>query len=142
MNVKIKRVHQNAKVPTFATGCSAGLDCYAPIDDILMPRERKLIPLGFILSIPEGYEAQVRPRSGMALKDGIMVSNSPGTIDADYRGEVGVILWNTSDTEFHIKEGMRICQLVFNRYEVPYFLEVSEVDKTERGEGGFASTGR
>jgi dUTP pyrophosphatase len=115
----------------------ANLD--APIT--LMPLERQLIPTGLYIALPEGYEAQIRPRSGLALKHGITVLNSPGTIDADYRGEIKVILINLSNTPFVINDGERIAQMIIARHEVVEWEAVEELDETSRGEGGFGSTG-
>lgn len=109
---------------------------------VLQPLQRALIPTGLRMTLPEGYEAQVRPRSGLALKHGITVLNSPGTIDADYRGEVGVILVNLSQEPFTINDGERIAQLVVARHEQPEIIEVDTLDATERGEGGFGHTGK
>lgn len=115
----------------------ANLD--APVT--LRPMERKLIPTGLHIALPEGYEAQVRPRSGLALKHGLTVLNAPGTIDADYRGEIGVVLINLSDADFVVNDGERIAQLVIARYEQAAFVEVESLDETERGEGGYGHTG-
>ena len=133
----------NNELPAYETIGSAGLDIRAFIEEsiTLKPLERKLIKTGLFLEIPEGFEAQVRPRSGLALKNGITVLNSPGTIDADYRGEVGVILINLSNQEFTIENGERIAQIVFAKVEQAEWLEVKSLSETERGEGGFGSTG-
>jgi dUTP pyrophosphatase len=119
------------------------MDLRANIDAAitLKPMERKLIPTGLFMALPEGYEAQVRPRSGLALKHGITVLNSPGTIDADYRGEVGVILINLSQEDFIINDGERIAQMVIARHETADFEQVEVLDDTERGEGGYGHTG-
>lgn len=108
---------------------------------VLHPLERKLIPTGLFIALPVGYEAQIRPRSGLALKKGITVLNSPGTIDADYRGEIGVILINLSNEDFVVEDGERICQMVIARHEQAEWVEVAELDATERGAGGFGHTG-
>lgn len=131
-------------MPQYETSASAGLDLKANIDEliVLKPLERVLIKTGLFLEIPEGYEAQVRPRSGLALKNGITVLNAPGTIDADYRGEVGVILINLSSVDFTIQPGERIAQLVFAKFEQAQWNNVTELSETERGEGGFGSTGK
>ncbi len=131
-------------LPSYATPLSAGMDLRANLDApvILQPLERRLIPTGLRMALPAGYEAQVRPRSGLALKHGIGVLNSPGTIDADYRGEVGVILVNMSSEPFVVNDGERIAQMVIARHEQPALVEVSALDATERGEGGFGHTGR
>ena len=119
------------------------MDLRANIDEpiVLHPLERKLIPTGLHIALPEGYEAQVRPRSGLALKKGITVLNSPGTIDADYRGEVGVLLINLSQEDFVINDGERVDQMVIARHEQGEFVEVEVLDETERGEGGYGHTG-
>jgi dUTP pyrophosphatase len=134
----------NNKLPEYETMRSSGLDLKAFIDDeiIIKPLERYLVPTGLYISIPEGYEAQVRPRSGLAFKHGITVLNTPGTIDSDYRGEIKVILINLSNDSFVIKSGERICQLVFAKVEKVNWLEVNILDETIRGEGGFGHTGR
>lgn len=130
-------------LPTYATALSAGMDLRANITEpiVLKPLERCLVPTGLFMALPEGYEAQVRPRSGLALKKGITVLNSPGTVDADYRGEVGVILVNLSNEEFIIEDGERIAQMVIARYEQVEWEEVEVLSDTERGAGGFGHTG-
>ena len=127
----------------YATPQSAGMDLRANIDEsvTLQPLERHLFPTGLRISLPEGYEAQVRPRSGLALKHGITVLNSPGTIDADYRGEVGVVLVNVSNEPFTVEPGERIAQMVIARHEQAEFVVVEELDATERGEGGYGHSG-
>lgn len=142
MQVKIINTSQN-DLPKYETPASAGIDVRANLTTaiVLKPLERILVKTGLFLEIPEGYEAQVRPRSGLALKNGITVLNSPGTIDADYRGEVGVILINLSNQEFTIENGERIAQIVFAKVEQAEWLEVNSLSETERGEGGFGSTG-
>ncbi len=131
-------------LPKYETKDSAGLDlkavCEKPI--ILKPLERQIIKTGLHIALPEGYEAQIRPRSGLAAKHGISVLNSPGTIDADYRGEIGVILVNLSQDDFEITHGMRIAQMVIAKFEQAEFIEVNQLDETERGKGGFGSTGK
>ncbi len=131
-------------LPEYATPQSAGMDLRANLDApvTLLPLERRLIPTGLRMALPAGYEAQVRPRSGLALKHGIGVLNSPGTIDADYRGEVGVILVNLSSEPFVINDGERIAQMVIARHEQPELVAVAGLDATERGEGGFGHTGK
>lgn len=131
------------QLPAYATEQSAGMDIRANIDSpiVLHPMERKLIPTGLRIAIPAGYECQVRPRSGLALKRGITVLNSPGTIDADYRGELGVLLVNLSNEDFVINDGERIAQLVFAKHEQCVFVEVETLDATERGDGGYGHTG-
>lgn len=131
-------------LPTYATAGSAGLDLRAALDEpvTLGSLERALIPTGLYLAIPEGYEVQIRPRSGLALKHGITVLNTPGTIDSDYRGEICVTLVNLSREPFTIEPGERICQMILARYEQVAWEEVDVLDETERGEGGFGHTGR
>ena len=130
-------------LPDYATAAAAGADLLAAIDrDMeLAPLERRIVPTGISLALPVGFEAQVRPRSGLAAKHGITVANAPGTIDADYRGEVGVILINLGREPFTIARGMRIAQLVIARHARAAWREVSELDRTARGAGGFGSTG-
>ena len=131
-------------VPAYATVNSAGVDLKANIDEpiVLEPLQRAIVPTGLRIALPEGTEAQVRPRSGLAAKHGVTVLNSPGTIDADYRGEIGVILVNLSDKAFTVNPGERIAQMVVARYERVEWEEVEQLDSTDRGEGGFGSTGR
>lgn len=131
-------------LPEYATPHSAGLDLRAHLTEavVLQPGERRLIPTGLRMALPDGWEAQVRPRSGLALKHGVTVLNSPGTIDADYRGPVGVILVNHGAEAFEVVPGERIAQLVFARYERAAWYPVAELDVTERGEGGFGHSGR
>lgn len=130
--------------PSYATEGSAGVDLKANIDDpiTLAPLQRVVVPTGLRIALPKGTEAQVRPRSGLAAKHGITVLNTPGTIDADYRGEVGVILINLSDKDFVINPGERVAQMVLARYERFEWEEVEQLDSTSRGEGGLGSTGR
>jgi dUTP pyrophosphatase len=134
----------NFELPQYETAASAGLDLKANIAEsiTLKPLERTLIKTGLFLEIPEGYEAQIRPRSGLAYKNGITVLNSPGTIDADYRGEIGVILVNLSNFEFTINSGDRIAQMVFAKFEQAEWISTEVLSETERGEGGFGSTGK
>lgn len=141
MNVNIKRLNENAVIPQYATEQSAGMDLCSAEKTSIEPNCRKLIHTGISIALPVGYEAQVRPRSGLALKKGITVLNSPGTIDADYRGEVGVILLNTSSDAFEINIGDRIAQMVISKHERVRFNEVNELNDTDRGSGGFGSTG-
>jgi len=130
-------------LPQYATAQSAGLDLRANIDEpvTLRPGERRLIPTGLHIALPEGFEAQIRPRSGLALKHGVSVLNTPGTVDADYRGELMVLLVNFSDTDFVVNDGERIAQMVIARYEQVDFNPVDALDVTERGEGGYGHTG-
>lgn len=142
--IKIKVVNRgHQQLPTYATPQSAGMDLRANLDApiTLHPMERRLIPTGLHIALPEGYEAQVRPRSGLALKHGLTVLNTPGTIDADYRGEIGVVLINLSQEDFVINDGERIAQMVIARHEQGDFVVVEELDETERGEGGYGHTG-
>jgi dUTP pyrophosphatase len=143
MRVKIINKSNNA-LPAYETASSAGMDLRAFLDSdvVLKPFERKLIPTGLYIELPDGYEAQIRPRSGLAIKSGITVLNSPGTIDADYRGEIKVILINLSNQDFTIKSGERICQMVIAKHEKAEFIEVEEISETERGAGGFGHTGK
>lgn len=137
----VNKGHQ--PLPQYATNQSAGMDLRANLDEAitLKPLERHLIPTGLHISLPAGYEAQVRPRSGLALKKGITVLNSPGTIDADYRGEIGVVLINLSQEVFVVEDGERIAQLVIARHEQAEFEPVEVLDETDRGEGGYGHTG-
>ena len=130
-------------LPKYQTELSAGMDLYANIDKpiTLKPLERTLVKTGLFISLPEGYEAQIRPRSGLAFKNGITVLNTPGTIDADYRGEIGVILVNLSSQDFTINDGDRIAQMVIAKHETAIWEEVENLDETNRGEGGFGSSG-
>lgn len=144
LDVKIKLSEESKKLgyPKYATSGSSGMDLYnAGASNTIKPKQIKLIKTGVFLEIPEGYEAQIRPRSGLSLKYGITVLNSPGTIDSDYRGEVGVILVNHSDQPFDIEEGMKIAQMVFCKYEKVEFFESEELSNSTRGEGGFGHTG-
>lgn len=143
--MKVKIVNGSKwQSPVYATENSAGVDLKANIDEpvVLEPLQRAVIPTGLRIALPEGTEAQVRPRSGLAAKHGITVLNSPGTIDADYRGEIGVILVNLSQTPFTVNPGERIAQMVVARYERVEWEETDSLDETGRGEGGFGSTGR
>jgi dUTP pyrophosphatase len=143
--VKVKIVNKgHQQLPAYATSQSAGMDLRANIEEPieLQPLERRLIPTGLFMALPDGYEAQVRPRSGLALKHGITVLNTPGTIDADYRGEVGVILVNLSNTPFTIEPGERVAQMVIAKYEQAALEEVEVLDETERGAGGYGHSGR
>ncbi|MEE0670594.1 MULTISPECIES: dUTP diphosphatase [Prevotella] len=142
--VKIKIVNRGSQqLPAYATPESAGMDLRANITEpiVLHPLERRIIPTGLYIALPPGYEAQVRPRSGLAFKHGITVLNSPGTIDSDYRGELGVLLVNLSNEDFTVEAGERIAQMVIARHEQGEFVEVEELDDTERGAGGYGHTG-
>ena len=140
--VRLTHAHDLA-LPDYATASAAGADLLAAIDqDIeLAPLERRIVPTGMSIALPVGFEAQVRPRSGLAAKNGVTVANAPGTVDADYRGEIGVILINLGKEPFRISRGMRIAQLVVARHARAVWREVGELDRTARGAGGFGSTG-
>lgn len=131
------------ELPRYSTPDSAGMDLRASLSEpvTLAPMQRALIPTGIYIALPKGYECQIRPRSGLALKHGVTVLNSPGTIDADYRGEIGVILVNLSDKPFVVNNGERICQMVVARYDRVAWQQVETLDETERGAGGFGHTG-
>lgn len=141
MTIKIINKSQHP-LPKYQTDLSAGMDLYANIEESISLKslERKLIPTGLFLELPAGFEAQIRPRSGLAIKNGITVLNSPGTIDPDYRGEIGVILVNLSSEDFSINNGDRIAQMVIAKYETAKWESVSTLSETQRGEGGFGST--
>lgn len=144
MEVTVEIINKGKhELPNYATGFSAGMDLRANLSDpiLLKPLERKLVFTGLFIALPEGFEAQIRPRSGLAFKKGITILNSPGTIDADYRGEIGVILINLSSEDFLIEDGERIAQMVIAQHENAQWLEVEELSVTVRGEGGFGSTG-
>ena len=143
--MKVRIVNQSKHtLPEYATPYSAGMDLRANIDQpvILKPLERQLIPTGLFIELPEGYEAQIRPRSGLAIKHGISIVNAPGTIDADYRGEIKVILVNLSDTPFVINDGERICQMVVAQHAHVTWEPVMDLNETERGSGGFGHSGK
>lgn len=142
--IEVKIVnHSNNPLPEYSTKDSAGMDVRAMLDEpvTLRPLERALIPTGLHIQLPEGYECQIRPRSGLALKKGITVLNTPGTIDADYRGEIKIILINLSNEPFTIENGERICQMVIKEYVKATLTQVDDLDDTERGAGGFGHTG-
>ncbi|MDR1877189.1 MAG: dUTP diphosphatase [Flavobacteriaceae bacterium] len=142
--MKVKIINKSKhELPEYKTAFSAGMDLRANLDEpvVLKPLDRKIIPTGLYLEIPPGYEGQVRPRSGLAFKHGIGCPNSPGTIDADYRGELGVILINLSKEDFTINDGERIAQLIIARHETVVWEEVEELSDTIRGEGGYGSSG-
>lgn len=143
MKIKIINRSKHA-LPKYQTALSAGMDLYANLDEpvTLKPLERKLIATGLLIELPQGYEAQVRPRSGLAIKNGITVLNTPGTIDADYRGEIGVILVNLSAESFTVNDGDRIAQMVIAKHETAMWDEVDELSETDRGAGGFGSTSK
>lgn len=142
--IQVKVINKGKQpLPAYATEQSAGMDLRADIEQpvTLKPLERRLIPTGLHIALPQGYEAQVRPRSGLALKHGITVLNTPGTIDADYRGEIGVVLVNLSNEDFVVNPGERVAQMVIAKYEQAVLQTVDTLDKTERGEGGYGHTG-
>jgi dUTP pyrophosphatase len=143
MQVKIVNKSKN-ELPAYSTEMSAGMDLRANLNEpvVLEPFERKLIPTGLFIALPKGFEAQIRPRSGLALKKGITVLNTPGTIDADYRGEIGVILINLSQEIFTIENGERICQMVIASHETAQWELVENLEETKRGAGGFGHTGK
>lgn len=143
--MKIKIVNNGTQpLPQYATNGSAGMDLRANIENpiLIKPLDRKLIPTGLHIALPEGYEAQIRPRSGLAIKHGITCLNTPGTIDSDYRGDIGVILVNLSNEDYVVHPGERIAQMIINKYEQAEFKLVETLDETERGEGGFGHTGK
>ncbi|MBN2179092.1 MAG: dUTP diphosphatase [Deltaproteobacteria bacterium] len=145
LTVRIRRLGSNTDLalPTYMTGNSAGMDIFAALegDEVLLPGERKLIPTGIEIEIPKGYEAQVRPRSGLAVKNGVTVLNTPGTVDSDYRGEIKVILINQGEKPFVIKRGDRIAQMIVSPVSRVSWDLVETLDETERGRGGFGHTG-
>lgn len=143
--MKVKIVNKSSYgTPAYSTPLSAGMDLRANLTDpvVLKPLQRALIPTGLYIELPEGYEAQIRPRSGLAIRHGISLVNTPGTVDADYRGEIKVILVNLSDEDFTVNPGERIAQMVIARHERVEWEEVEVLESSERGEGGFGSTGR
>lgn len=143
MNIKVINSSKHP-LPNYETVHSAGMDLRANIDEeiILLPLQRVLIPTGLFIELPQGYEAQIRPRSGLAFKHGITVLNSPGTIDADYRGEIKILLINLSNDNFTIKDGERIAQMIVSKHEVVEWTLVEQLGETERGAGGYGHTGR
>lgn len=143
MKVKIVNKSQN-NLPFYSTLQSAGMDLRADLDGplLLKPLERKLVPTGLYIQLPDGYEAQIRPRSGLAINKGVTVLNSPGTIDADYRGEIKIILINLSQEDFTVNQGDRIAQMIISTYKQIVWEEVAQLDDSERGEGGFGHTGK
>jgi dUTP pyrophosphatase len=143
--MKVKIVNRsNHALPAYGTDHSAGMDVRANLEKelVLQPGQRALVPTGLYVELPVNYEAQIRPRSGLALKNGITVLNTPGTIDADYRGEIGIILINLSNEKFIVKDGERICQMIIARHETVEWNEVPGLNETERGGGGFGHTGQ
>lgn len=141
MTLSFRRIHPDAVMPAYAHASDAGMDVRSVRELVIPPGGRALVPTGLVVNLPAGYEAQVRPRSGLALKAGVTVLNSPGTIDAGYRGEIGVILANFGQYDFKVNVGDRIAQLVIAPVLQPVVVEATEVDSTDRGAGGFGSTG-
>lgn len=141
VKVQIKKIKDNAILPNYAHEGDAGVDLYSTESYTLRPGERTLVSTGIKIALPLGYEAQVRPKSGLALKAGISVCNTPGTVDACYRGEVGIIAINHSTEDYNIEPGQKVAQMVFKKVEHAEFEEVDELDETARNEGGFGSTG-
>lgn len=141
MTLAFKRIHPDAVLPAYAHKSDAGMDVRSVADIVIAPGKRALVPTGLVMLLPPGYEAQVRPRSGLALKNGVTVLNTPGTIDSGYRGEVGVILANFGDTDFVVKKGDKIAQIVIAPVTQPDIVESETIDSTDRGAGGFGSTG-
>lgn len=141
MTLSFRRIHPDAVMPAYAHASDAGMDVRSVRELVIPPGGRALVPTGLVVNLPAGYEAQVRPRSGLALKAGVTVLNSPGTIDAGYRGEIGVILANFGQDDFKVNVGDRIAQLVIAPVLQPVVVETTEVDSTDRGAGGFGSTG-
>lgn len=142
VKIQIKKLKSSAILPEYQTAQAAGMDLHACLDEpvTLVPMERKMIPAGFAIALPAGYEAQIRARSGLSIKNGITMVNGIGTIDADYRGEVGVLVINLGQESFTIEPNMRIAQMVIAKYETAVWKETEELDETERGVGGFGST--
>lgn len=141
IKVKIKKTKNNAIIPKYAHASDSGIDLYSTEDYILKPGERALISTGIKIAIPKGYEAQIRPKSGLALNHGLSIVNTPGTIDSCYRGEIGVIAINLGKENIKIENGKKVAQMVFNKIEEVEFEEVDELNNTKRGSGGFGSTG-
>lgn len=141
MTLRFKKIHPDAVLPAYAHQSDAGMDLRSVADIVIAPGKRALVPTGLVMLLPPGYEAQVRPRSGLALKHGVTVLNTPGTIDAGYRGEVGVILANFGDADFTVNKGDKIAQAVIAPVTQPEIVETDAIDETDRGAGGFGSTG-
>ncbi len=141
MTLRFKKIHPDAVLPSYAHPSDAGMDVRSVVDLTIAPGARALVPTGLVMLLPPLYEAQVRPRSGLALKNGVTVLNTPGTIDSGYRGEVGVILMNLGADEFIVKKGDKIAQIVIAPVTQPEIVETDRVDETDRGSGGFGSTG-
>lgn len=141
MTLRFRKIHPDAVLPSYAHPSDAGMDVRSVEDLTIAPGKRALVHTGLVMLLPPMYEAQVRPRSGLALKSGVTVLNTPGTIDSGYRGEVGVILANFGDADFHVRKGDKIAQIVIAPVTQPEIVETTEVDETDRGSGGFGSTG-
>ena len=141
MTLRLRKVHPDAVLPSYAHPSDAGMDVRSVADVTIAPGKRALVPTGLVMLLPPLYEAQVRPRSGLALKHGVTVLNAPGTIDSGYRGEVGVILVNLGEVDFQVRKGDKIAQIVIAPVTQPEIVETAEVDETDRGSGGFGSTG-
>jgi len=141
ISIKIKKIKENAVIPKYAHEGDAGVDLYSTEDYLLKPGERILVSTGIQIAIPKGYEAQIRPKSGLALKEGLSIVNTPGTIDSPYRGEICIIAINLGQQDIKIEAGKKVAQMVFNKIEEAGFEEVDELDDTKRGAGGFGSTG-
>ncbi len=141
MILKIKREDKSVPLPRYQTPGSAGMDLHSSEDLVIKPEEYKMVDTGLRMQIPSGYEGQIRPRSGLAAKNGISVLNTPGTADSDYRGVIKVIIINHGKKDFEIKKGDRIAQMIINKVELPQIIEVEELEETQRGEGGLGSTG-
>lgn len=139
---KVKKLRKDAILPKYASSGDSGADLFTPEAVVIGAGERKLVKTGIAIALPEGYEAQVRSKSGLALKAGLMVLNSPGTVDEKYRGEVGVIIFNTDENDYEFNAGDKIAQLVISPISQSHFIEVDELDETDRGQGGFGSTGK
>ena len=140
LEIKVRKINPDAKIPCYAHPGYAGMDLFSCEDYILKPGERRLFPTGLQMELPKGYEMQIRPKSGLALKHGITVLNTPGTIDSSYRGEVGIILFNSSGENYEVKSGEKIAQAVISKFETASIVEINELSETSRGEGGFGST--
>ena len=140
IKIKIQKTSEDAIVPNYAHEDDAGMDLFSVKNVLILPKHRALIPTGIKVEIPKGYEMQIRPKSGLAIREGITVLNTPGTVDADYRGEIGVILINLSSKPYKVEKGQKVGQAVFNKFETAKFVS-AELSKTSRGEGGFGSTG-
>ena len=140
LKVKIQKINEDAIIPNYAHEDDAGMDLFSVKDVLILPMHRALIPTGIKVEIPKGYEMQIRPKSGLALREGITVLNTPGTVDADYRGEIGIILINLSSKPYKVEKGQKVGQAVFNKFETAKFVS-EKLSATKRGGGGFGSTG-